>query len=121
MNPARFSPPVPCARQRHRYGGGCSEPARAKTSSHVAALADLGSRAGDGPAQELHDGYRCPGLLLRSAKSLAARLERKHEWIIAAISAEEGRSVLLLTVRPGRDCITSESTAAKNVGISNSS
>ncbi len=53
--------------------------ARATTPGDVAALVDLGSRAGDGPAQELHDGYGCAGLLLRSAESLAARLERKHQ------------------------------------------
>src|ERR1700691_2464606 len=40
-------------RQGHGHRGGRSEPARAKTSSDVAAVVDLGSRAGDGPAQEL--------------------------------------------------------------------
>ena len=50
---------------------------------------DLGPWAGDGPAQELHDGDECSGLLLRSAKSLAARLERKHERPLAAVLAEE--------------------------------
>ena len=49
------------------------------TPGDAAALADLGSRAGDGAAQKLHDGDGCTGLLLRSAKSLAARLERKHQ------------------------------------------
>ena len=69
--------------------------------SGVAALADLGSRAGDGRAQELHDGDGCAGLLLRSAKSLAARLERKHQRAFAPISAEEGRPVPLLAIRAG--------------------
>ena len=67
--------------------------ARAATPGDVAALADLGPRAGDGPAQKLHHGYRCTGLLLRSAESLAARLERKHQRTIAAIPAEDGRPV----------------------------
>ena len=72
------------ARQRHRHGGGRPEPARAPTPSDAASLANLGPRAGDGRAQKLHDGYGCAGLLLRSTKSLAARIERKHERAIAA-------------------------------------
>src|SRR5580658_10794192 len=102
------------ARQGYGYRGGRSEPARARTSGDVAALADLGPRTGDGPAQELHDGYRCTGLLLRSAKSLAARLERKYERVTAAIPAEEGRSFLLLADRTRRDRSASESEATKN-------
>ena len=96
------------------------EPARATTPGNLAALADLGPRAGDGPAQKLHDGHGGTGLLLRSAKSLAARLERKHERAIAAIPAEERGSVLLLAVGARQDRSASESTATKNVGISNS-
>ena len=91
------------------------------TSGDVAALADLGSRAGDGPAQKLHDGDGCTGLLLRSAESLAARLERKHQRAATAIPAEEGRPVQLLTVGAGRDRSASQSPATTNVGISNSS
>jgi len=86
----------------------------------VAPLADLGSRTGDGPAQELHCGYGCAGLLLRSAEPLAARLERKHQRPIAAILAEEGGPVRLLPVGAGRDRSAPQSTATKNVGISNS-
>ena len=107
-------------RQGYGHRGDRSEPARARTSGDVAAFADLGPRTGDGPAQELHDGYRCTGLLLRSAKSLAARLERKHQRATAAIPAEEGRPVLLLAFGARRDRSASESTATKNVGISNS-
>jgi DNA-binding CsgD family transcriptional regulator len=108
------------ARQGHGNGGGRSEPAGARTSGDVATFADLGPRVGDGPAQKLHHGYGCTGLLLRSAKSLAARLERKHQRVIAAIPTEEGGSVLLLPVGARRDRIASESTATKNIGISNS-
>src|SRR6267143_822547 len=108
------------ARQGHGYRGGRPEPARATTPGDVAALADLGSRTRDGPTQELHHGYRCTGLLLRSAEPLAARLERKHQWAPAPVPAEEGGSVLLLAVGPGRNRSASESTATKNVGISNS-
>ena len=45
-------------------GGHSPWPARARTPSDVAALADLGPRVGDGPAQKLHDGYGRTGLLL---------------------------------------------------------
>src|SRR5215467_13409475 len=108
------------AGQRHRYGGGRPEPARAPTPSDAASLANLGPRAGDGRAQKLHDGYGCAGVLLRSTKSLAARIERKHEWATAAISAQKGRPNPLLAVGSGRDRFTAESTAAANVGISHS-
>ena len=40
--------------------------------------------------------------------------------LLAAIPAEEGGSVLLLAVGPGRDRYASESTATTNLGISNS-
>ena len=66
-------------------GGGRLEPACAQTSGDVASLADLGPRTGDGQAQELYGGDGCAGLLLRSAKSLAARLERKHQCAVTAI------------------------------------
>ena len=48
---------------------------------------------------------------------MAARFERKHERAAAAIPAEEGGSVLLLTVGPGRDRSAPQSTATKNIGI----
>ena len=50
-----------------------------------ATFVDLGSRAGDGPAQKFHGGYGSESLLLRSAKPVAARLERKHEWPVASV------------------------------------
>src|SRR4029077_7748892 len=106
--------------QGHGYGGGRTEPARATTPGDVEALADLGSRTRDGPAQELPHGCRCTSLLLQCAKSLAARLERKHQRAIAAIPAEEGGSILLLAVGPGRNRSASESASQKNFGISNS-
>ncbi len=71
--------------QRHRCGGGRAERARSETSRIAATLVDLGSRTGDGPAQELHGGHECESVLLRSAKSLAARLERKHQRTAATI------------------------------------
>src|SRR5579872_2727085 len=77
------------ARQGYGSGSGRSEPARAKTSGGVAPLADLGPRTGDGPTQKLHDSHECAGLLLRSAESLAARLERKHQRTFAAVPAQK--------------------------------
>jgi hypothetical protein len=43
----------------------------------------------------------------------------KHERTPAAVPAEEGGSVWLLAIRPGRDRSASESTATKDFGISN--
>ena len=87
------------------------------TPGDVAALADLGSRAGDGPAQELHDGYGCTGLLLRSAESLAARQQRKHQWALTAIPAEEGGLVWLQPIGPGPNRAAPQSAPTKNVGL----
>src|ERR1700756_1882588 len=114
---SRFCMLVKVPGKGHDYGGGRPEPARAHSARDVAALADLGPRVGDGPAQKLHDGYGRTGLLLRSPKPMAARFERKHERATGAIPAEEGGSVLLLAVGPGRDRPAPQSTATKNIGI----
>src|SRR5579862_7299963 len=91
------------ARQGHRYRGGCFEPARASTPRGTASFAHLGPWARDGSAQELHHGDGYAGLLLRSAESLAARLERKHKRPTAAIPTKERRPVQLLAVGAGRN------------------
>ena len=52
------------AQQRHGYCRRRAEPARSETPRIAAALVDLGSRAGDGQAQELHGGHECESLLL---------------------------------------------------------
>jgi hypothetical protein len=107
-------------RQRHRHRGGCLEPARATAPRGVAALVDMGSRSRDGSTQELHHGHGCTGLLLRSAKSLATRLERKHQRAVAAIPAQEIRSVSVHSIGVGRDRCSAQYPAATNLGISNS-
>ena len=50
---------------------------------------DLGPRAGSGQTQDLHGGYECESLVLRSTQPLAARHERKHEPVTATILAEK--------------------------------
>jgi hypothetical protein len=50
--------------QGHGGGRGRAEPARSETPSIAAALVDLGPRAGDGQAQELHGGHECESVLL---------------------------------------------------------
>ena len=54
----------PGAQQGDGDGGRRSEPARPPASGDAAALVDLGPRAGDGPAPELHRRHGCKGLLL---------------------------------------------------------
>jgi hypothetical protein len=82
----------------------------------------------------LHSGEAAAGLeVLRSsllptrvrsfswrARRLAARFKRKYERTAAAIPAEKGGFVLLLTGRSGRDRAASRSASTENVGISNS-
>ena len=55
---------------------------------------------------------------LRSTESLATRFKRKHQRATQAIPTEEGGSVLLLAVGARQDRSASQSTATKNVGIS---
>ena len=57
------------SREISRHGG------RPAYRAHVA----------DGQTQGLHRSYGYAGLLLRSAESLAARLERKHKWTITTV------------------------------------
>ena len=56
-----------------------------QNSRHAARLTDVGSRTGDGQAQGLHGSQGRQGLLLRSARSLAAGHERKNQSAAAAI------------------------------------
>ena len=65
-------------------------------------------------------GDGCEGLLLRSAESLAAWHERKHQPAAAAILPARHRPVAHLSsaARPGLAAL--ESTSKKNPGISNS-
>jgi len=51
-------------------------------------VADMGPRQGDGAAQKVHAGDRCRRLLLRSAVTVAARLEREHQRPAAAVLPE---------------------------------
>ena len=50
--------------QRYGYGGRRPEPARSQAAGIFAALVDLGSWAGDGPAQKLHGRHQGESLLL---------------------------------------------------------
>jgi IS30 family transposase len=104
-----------------RGAGNSHVAARAKTSGGVTPLADLGPRTGDGSAQELHDRHECAGLLLRSAESLAARLERKHKRTFAAVPAEKIGSIPVHSIGAERNRSASQYPAATNLGISNSS
>jgi len=84
---------------------------------YPATLADVGSRTGDGQAQGLHGSHGRQGLLLRSAKSLAARHERKHQSAAATILPPTHRPVCLFAsaARPGRAAL--ESTTEKDLRI----
>jgi hypothetical protein len=103
----------PAARRRSRL-------ALTLAPRYAEALADLGSRTGDGQTQGLHGSYRCAGLLLRSAKSLAARHKRKHQSAVTAILSSRHRPVRFFAsaARPGLAAL--ESTPQKNTGLPNS-
>src|SRR5262249_43031860 len=108
------------ARQRNGSCGCCLESARSQTPGYAATFADLGPRTGDGQTQGLHGSYRCAGVFLRSTESLAARLERKHKWLITTILPYGNRPVCLLAsaARPGLAAL--KSASKRDFGISNS-
>ena len=53
----------------------------------------LGPGHRDGPPRRLHHRHRHPGLLLRPARTLAARLEREHQRAAAPVPAQRHRPV----------------------------
>lgn len=59
--------------------GGCADPECTQAAHRAVADADVGSWQGAGRPPSLYAGHRHPGLLLRSAASVAARHERKHQ------------------------------------------
>ena len=80
--------PSTVSREIRRNGG---------TSSQVTAgtvqVSDLGARQGNGRSQTLQSRYQYSGLLLRSTKPLAARLQRKHQRTAPTVLPERNGSV----------------------------
>src|SRR6185295_5673053 len=71
-----------------RHGGDCARAARAAVAGRAAPIADVGPGEGDGAAPALHGRDGRAGVLLRSAESLAARVEREHERPAAAVLSQ---------------------------------
>jgi len=82
----------------------------------LSALADVGSRTGDGKHKDFTVAYRCAGLLLRSAKSPWQRGTTKTPTLLLRKFPEELTVWLLSSAaRPGR--AAPKSTPEKNSGI----
>src|SRR4029453_13854219 len=82
-------------------------------------VADLGSRQRAGRAQALHAGDGLGRLLLRSAKSLAARLQREHQRSVEAVLPQRDQSV---SAQPGaveRGRQATQRTTAQDAGLRN--
>ena len=81
--------------QQPRHGNG--DQGLDSTSSQVTAgtvqVSDLGARQGNGRSQTLQSRYQYSGLLLRSTKPLAARLQRKHQRTAPTVLPERNGSV----------------------------
>jgi hypothetical protein len=103
--------------QRDGSCGCCFESTWAQTPRNAETLADVGPRTGDGETQGVYGSYGCAGVLLRSAKSLAARHERKHQSAVTAILPSRHRPVWLFAsaARPGLAAL--ESTPKKNLKL----
>jgi hypothetical protein len=110
----------PGAQQRHRSCRCRTESTCAQTPRYPATLADVGPRVAEGQAQDFHGSHGGEGLLLRSAKSLAARHERKHQSTVTALLPPRHRPVCLFSsaARPSRTAL--ESTTEKDLRIPDS-
>jgi len=60
-------------------------------------------------------------LLLRPAQSLAARQQRKHQWLGAPVLAKRNKLLAHLPGLSQRDCLATQSTSAKDLGLRNPS
>ena len=92
-----------------------------KLPKGVATFADVGSRQGDACPQALYGRHQRAGLLLRPAQSLAARQQRKHQWLGAPVLAKRNKLLAPLPGLSQRDCLATQSTSAKDLGLRNPS
>src|SRR4030095_13858137 len=107
----------PAVRRRSRRG--LSLAGRGELARRALPGAGLGTRERAGRAQALHAGDRCGRLLLRSAKSLAARLQREHQRSAKAVLPQRDQSV---SAQPGaveRGRQATQRTTAQNAGLRN--
>ena len=109
-------------RSKETRSRGCGlESTCSQTPCFPKTLVDLGSWTGDGQAQGVYGGHECASLLLRSAKSLATRQQRKHQSAPAAILSARHRPVWFFA-SAARPCLAAlESATQKDIGIRNSS
>ena len=96
----------------HAYLRGADCPVRPR--EHLKAPIRLRPRHRDARTQEIHNGHRHPGLILRSAKPLATRQQREHEWTTQTVPTQGREHLGLLAGSAQRDCATIKREAAQN-------
>jgi len=108
-------------KQRHRDGDQRTYQAGPQATQGALQVTHLGSRQRNGGSQTLHPGHGYQGLLLRSAESLAARFQRKHERPAQAVLPKGNGSVERSPeqVECGRQ--TAKRKAKRNVKLRNTS
>jgi len=74
-------------------------------------------RGTEARSQAIHGRHRHPGLLLRSAKPMAAREQREHERAAQAVHAQGNGYLGFLTASAQRDCKTIEWKAAQDARL----
>ena len=77
----------------------------------------LGPRQGVGGPPPLLLGHRHPSLLLWSPRPLAARIEREHQWLAAAVLSEKHRRVWLFAGPAASGGETLERTATQGAEL----
>jgi len=94
---------------------------RSQAAPGTLQVPDLGPRQGDGRPQALHAGHGHQGLLLRSAEPLATRIQREHQWTVAAVPPQGHRPLGLFAGKTQRLRQTLERAAAENTELPNPS
>ena len=113
-----LSPLGPRARQRHRRGGPGVDAAGPHVAPRADDIADVGSRTRTGRPSAFYRRHRRAGLLLRSAESLATRLQRKHQRPVTPVLSGWDRPVDVFATRLESDRAQAESTSPEDLGLS---
>jgi hypothetical protein len=103
--------------QGHRQRRIRTEQTGSQAACGTAPIDHMGPRHGTRSAQAIHSRHRRAGLLLRSAKPVAAGHEREYQRTAPAVLPQRHESGRLLARRSEQDSLAIESTAQKDIGF----
>ena len=92
-----------------------------EAADRIVQIPDLGPWQGACGSSAVYIGDRHRRVLLRSAKPLAARLQREHQWPAAAVLPQGDRPIGPLPGTSEQGGSPAEWTAAQDLGVPNAS